>query len=216
MAIDPDFVNIPFDREQAFLVFATFCGDIERTAHALSVRPEVLLRMVDDEGWTARLAPLIELRRSSRPGDIERAINRALNFVQAHKFRLFVERVIARITQMSPKEFEDYLLSETVNKAGAITHKLSTRALADLASAMEKAHSLSYSALNDTAQERVRRKEDDEGTSAADLHVRLAKAMQDAKASETIRAKLFDAQLATAHALAAPKAAPSPMDNDDH
>ena len=96
-----DAQEVVFDREQAFLLYATFCGDLEKTAHALNVRPVEVLRMVDEEGWNERLKAILELKKSGRPGDIERAINRALNFVMAHKFRLFLERVLFRLTGMA-------------------------------------------------------------------------------------------------------------------
>jgi hypothetical protein len=196
-----DAQEVVFDREQAFLLYATFCGDLEKTAHALNVRPVEVLRMVDEEGWNERLKSIIELKKSGRPGDIERAINRALNFVMAHRFRLFLERVLLRITGMGAEEFESYLLMSE-NKDGAF-RKLSTRALADLASAMEKAQALTYQALNDTAPERVKRKTaEDDSTAGGELHARIAKAMAEVKLSRSPRAALFDAQVSTAQALA--------------
>jgi len=196
-----DAQEVVFDREQAFLLYATFCGDLEKTAHALNVRPVEVLRMVDKEGWNERLKSIIELKKSGRPGDIERAINRALNFVMAHRFRLFLERVLLRITGMGAEEFESYLLMSE-NKDGAF-RKLSTRALADLASAMEKAQALTYQALNDTAPERVKRKTaEDDSTAGGELHARIAKAMAEVKLSRSPRAALFDAQVSTAQALA--------------
>lgn len=209
-----DSLPLSFDREQAFLLYAAFAGDLERTAHALNIRPEQVLAIVEEGNWNARLKPIIELRKSTRPGDFERGINRALNFIQAHKYRLFLERLIFRITNMTAQEFEDYFLQpEKMTADGkTVAAKLSTRALADLASAMEKAHAMSYHALNDTAAERVKRKEDDDGMSAADLHVKLAKAMQEVGADKTIRAKLFDAQIATAQSLVNEKKDPTPYD----
>lgn len=220
-----DAQEVVFDREQAFLLYATFCGDLEKTAHALNVRPVEVLRMVDEEGWNERLKSIIELKKSGRPGDIERAINRALNFVMAHKFRLFLERVLSRVTGMSPEEFETYLLTNET-KDGSFS-RLSTRALADLASAMEKAQAMSYSALNDTAPERVKRKTaEDDSTAGGELHARIAKAMAEVKLSRSPRAALFDAQVsvsqATAPVAVRPKLPPppekpgNPLDNDDH
>jgi hypothetical protein len=119
----------------------------------------------------------------------------------AHRFRLFLERVLLRITGMGAEEFESYLLMSE-NKDGAF-RKLSTRALADLASAMEKAQALTYQALNDTAPERVKRKTaEDDSTAGGELHARIAKAMAEVKLSRSPRAALFDAQVSTAQALA--------------
>lgn len=63
-----DTSDIDFDRAQVFLLYATFAGDIVRTAHAAGVRPVDVLRVADEEGWTAKLAPILELSKSQRPG----------------------------------------------------------------------------------------------------------------------------------------------------
>lgn len=185
------------DRENAFLLFATFCGDIVRTAHALNVSEALVLKVCEDEGWHNKLGPILALKKSTRPGDVERAVNRALNFTQAHRMRLFVGRVIHRVTGMDDREFEEYLMSAETRKDGAVVKKLSTRALADLASAMEKAHALTYMALTDTGQDRAKRKEaeGDDEASTTDLHAKIAAGLAAVRNSNTPRAQLFDAQL---------------------
>jgi len=220
----PEDVEYVMDREQAFLLYATFCGDIERTAHALNIRAVDVLRMVDDEGWVDKLKPIIELKKSNRPGDFERGVNRALNFVQARRLWIFLEKVMARITGMSEAELREYLfVGETrYNKDGSVkdeVKKLSTRALADLATAIEKCQAMTYLALNDTAQDRGRRKEQatDDQTDAGELSVRIAKAMAEAKNSNGTRAKLFDLKLEVAATqIKQAECQPNPHDNDDH
>lgn len=213
---DPIDNNIKIDRENAFLLYATFCGDIVRTAAALGVTATVILQMADEGDWTTQLKPILELKKSSRPGDIERAINRALNFVQAHRARLFIERVLQRLSGMTDNELEEYLLKGTA-KDGTAIKKLTTRALADLASALEKAQALTYLALSDTATERVRRKEEDSSGSAGDMHVKIAEAMSRVRASSTPRAQLFDAQISIAQDIVKVSSTPAnPNDNDDH
>jgi hypothetical protein len=212
---------VTFDREQAFLLYATFCGDLERTAHALNIRPVELLRAVDEEGWNERLKGILELKKSNRPGDIERAINRALNFVMAHRLRLFLERVLHRVTGMTPEELETYLLTKET-KDGQFK-AISTRALADLATAIEKAQAMTYMALNDSAPERAKRKtETDDSGSGGELHVRIAEAMAKVKASRSPRGALLDAQIkagerASAETkLAGAAASVSPYNDDSH
>lgn len=207
------------DRENAFLLFAAFCGDVEQTAHALGISSATVLKVAEDEGWLTKLRSIIELKKSARPGDVERAMNRALNFVQAHRFRLVCERMVKKLTNMSDEDLEAYLLTGHVKgPAGAeAVKKISTRALADLASAIEKAQALSYLALNDTAQERIKRDEHvDASTSGGELHARIAKAMQEAGASNTPRAKLLDAQLAVAQEQQAKAAKPRPVIDDTY
>lgn len=215
----PDSVdnNIKIDRENAFMLYATFCGDIVRTAAALGVTSTVVLRMVDDENWVEQLKPILELKKSARPGDIERAINRALNFVQAHRARMFVQRVLHRMTSMTDEELDEYLFTGVTNKDGETTKKLTTRAIADLTAALEKAQALTYLALSDTATERVRRKEDDSSGSAGDMHIKIAEAMSKVRASGSPRAKLFDAQLSIAQEIVKDSIVPTnPHDSDEH
>lgn len=235
MSISPeDSKSQEFDREQAFVLYGTFCGDVERTAHALGVRPMDVLRVADEEKWNEKLKSIIELKNSNRPGDLERAINRALNFAQAHRFRLFLERMLHKLFTMTPEQAESYMIEVVVKKDGSSYSKLSTRPLADLAAALEKAHAMTYLALNDTTQDRTRRKEQSADDNAGgELHERIAAAMARVGASETPRAMLFDAQLAHAGDLkreqgtqasnaarakleSIPDPPVHPADNDDH
>lgn len=215
MSLQPD-GTVRLDREQAFLLYATFTGDVERVAHALNVRAVDVLRIADEDGWVEKLKPIVELKKSTRPGDMERAINRALNFVQAHKFRMFIDRVIFRLCGMGEDEFETMVM-EKVSTTGHPYQALSTRAIADLASALEKCQSMSYQALNDTTQERVRRNEDNGEEKAGELHQRIAQAMSKVGKSSSIRAKLFDAQVEQGERQVAERAKPvNPHDNDEH
>jgi hypothetical protein len=211
-----DATEAVIDREQLFVLFATFCGDAERTAHAAGLRAVDVLRVADDEGWLDRLKPIIELKKSNRPGDIERAINRALNFSQAHRMRLIVERVLHKIAGFTDEQLAEYMFTKVNPKTGEAYDKLETRPLADLASAMEKAQAMSYQALSDTVQDRTRRKETSESESAAgDMMVKIADAMGQVRASNTPRAMLTDAQLKVAenNRLEAFKGAP-PKEDD--
>jgi len=210
------------DRENAFMLYAAFTGDLERTAHAIGVRSMDVLRMADEDRWNDKLKGILELTKSSKPGDVERGINRAINFVEAHRLRLVIERAIARLTGMSVEEFEEYLFTSATDKNGNNHKKLTTRALADLASALEKAHSLSYMALSDTAQDRAKRNEAESGGGipAGEMHVKIAEAMRKAGASNTPRAQLFDAQLQIGQSMAVEMKKPEPIedayDNDQH
>lgn len=206
------------DREQAFLIYATFAGDVERSAHALGLRSVDVLKIAEEDGWLDRLKPILEMKKSNAPGDFERACNRALNFAQAHRFRLFVERVIQKLVLMKDDELSDYLFASETIKGGAVMKKLATRGLADLASAMEKAQAMSYQALSDTATDRARRDEKADGAeSGGELHAQIAKAMSAVRQSRTPRALLFDGQIQIAENLMAAANKPvNPNDNDDH
>jgi len=202
------------DREQAFLLYATFCGDLERTAHSLGLRPVDVLKMADEGDWNEKLGAILKLKKSARPGDVERGVNRALNFVQAHKFRLFLERVIRKISSMTDEQVDDYIFT-TPDKEGNPVNKLTTRALADLASAMEKCQAMSYLALSDTTQDRTRRDEASaSGESGGDLHAQIASAMAEVGKDQSPRAQLFDAQLEIAQAAKEDKPKKSVYDRD--
>lgn len=194
--------DLIIDKDNAFLLYATFCGDIVKTAHALGVPPETVTRAADALGWNAKLEPILSLKKSTRPGDIERAMNRAMNFVQAHQFRLFVSRCIHRFSNMSDKDLDEFIFQNkpTIGAKGERGDaKISTRGVADLASAMEKAQAMSYQALNDTTSERVKRNETaDSEVTAADMHARIAAGMAAVAADDSPQAKLLDAQLAEA------------------
>lgn len=211
-------IDIKLDREQAFLLYATFCGDLEKTAHALNVRAVDVLKMAEEEGWNNQLKSILEMKKSARPGDVERAVNRALNFVQSHRMRLFVERILHKLVSLSNEEVEGYIFSDHSAKDGTAFKRLTTRAIADLASAMEKAQAMSYQALNDTAQDRAKRKESgDDGDSGGELHAKIAAAMSKVRASSTPRAQLFDAQIEVGQTLAKEVSRPvNPNDSDEH
>jgi hypothetical protein len=196
----------PFGIEQAFQLFATFCGDVEKTAHALSVKPSIVIAIAAREKWNERLAPLFELQKGTRPGDVERGINRAVNFVQAHRLRLCVDRLIDRLYKLTDDELLEYCFETTVKKDRegneTTVKRIVTRPLADLATAMEKCQAQTYHALNDTAPERAKRQEaPNDYHSAADLHSELSKAMAEVRQKNSPQAVLFDAQLQKAELL---------------
>lgn len=202
------------DRENAFLVYATFVGDLERTATALNIRSLDVVRMADEGHWMERMKPLLELSKSSKPGDVERVINRALNFVQAHRMRMVIERALNRLTGMSVDEFEDYIFTSQEydgKKGTSRVKRLSARALADLAAAIEKCHSMTYAALGDTAKERQQRDEGSPETAANDMYLKIAAAATKVAADRSPRAQLFDAQLEIATEKAQQAVTPVPL-----
>ena len=193
------------DREQAFLLFAVFYGSVPETAHALNLSPQVVQAMAEEHGWHAKLRPIIELKASTKAGDVERAVNRAINYVDAHRMRALLARVLSKMFDLSPSDLDSFIFPQELNrKEQKVYQSMTTRALADLATAMEKCQMLTYTALNDTPAERKTRKEDGSSdATAAEMHVRLAQAMQAAGGgSRTIRGLVTDAQLEVAQEFA--------------
>lgn len=186
------------DREQAFLLFAVFCGKVPETAHALNVPPDVIKTMAEENGWYAKIKTIIELEASAKAGDVERGVNRAINYVQAHRMRAFLERVLRKLHDLSPEDLDAFIFPQELNKREQkVYQSMTTRALADLASALEKCQTLTYAALNDTPAERKQAKDEGSGdATAAEMHVRLAQAMQAAGGgSRSIKALVADAQM---------------------
>jgi hypothetical protein len=167
------------DDEQLFQLFAIYCGDVRRCALAANMDEGIVQAKAAAGGWAEKIKLLIDLKTSARPGDSERGINRAVNFVQAHRWRNHLQRVMNRLMAMDDEELFDMLCSVTVDKAGNVQKKMNTRAFADMSAAMEKCHAMSYSALNDTVGERKERgDEPEQHKSAAEMHLNITRAME--------------------------------------
>ena len=202
-------LNIPatIDLETVFQLYVTLCGDAPRVAHAVGLTVEALDYLAEKHGWKDKIRLVLSLRDSDKPGDLERGVNRAYNFVQAYRLQKVIERTITRLYNLNDGELDEYILprddAATIVKRGGKRspldgkmalgdkldavlrgknvegpRRLSTRALADLASALEKTQALTYAALGDTAPERAKRTlEARAGATDTGLHQQIAEAM---------------------------------------
>jgi hypothetical protein len=161
-----------------FLVYTAFVGDVEKTAAALHLAPEFVRKLAQDEGWNAQLKQVCLMSKSGKPGDFERAQNRALCFVQAHQTRNLIDRVLATFGEMTEAEILEAVSS--VAKDGS--RHVSGRFFADLTAAMQKTHEMAYAALGDGAGERLKR-EDGQGEemNATALHAAVLAALNNPK-----------------------------------
>jgi hypothetical protein len=186
--IDPTFVEEAekegFDVDRAFQLYAQFCGDVERTGHALGVPPVAILRAADRLKWNDRLKVILELKQSGKPGELERGISRAMNFVQAHRMRVVLERLLKKFYDMPDEELFEAAFTVKVTHAKdgteSETRSVNTKPFADLAAALEKCQQMTYTALGDTVTERAARHEDSgsgDAVSATQLHSIIASAM---------------------------------------
>lgn len=172
------------DRENAFLMFQSCDGNIKRTAEALNAPIELVAQVADEEKWLKRIEPILALRKYD-PVEVERNINRSMNFIQANKLRMVLEVLVTTLARMSPEELATYCIvrEEERNEAGEIIGvktKVQTRPFADLATALEKVHMLTYAATNDTVTERghrMKRGTEDNDVAITDIHAAMAKAM---------------------------------------
>lgn len=154
------------DISQIFLVFVSLVGDVNKTAAALELDPDIVQKLADAEGWDLKIQRITLMSKSGRPGDFERAQNRALCFVQGHRIRSLCDRVITRFTGMTDEEICQEITA--VGKNG-IRH-VSARFFTDLAAAAEKAHSMTYCALGDTATDRAQRDTEPDEMNVSALH----------------------------------------------
>lgn len=139
------------DVSQCFLAFMTFVGDVDRTAAALDLEPKQVRELAEAEGWADKLRRVSLMSKSGRPGDFERATNRALCFVQAQCIRQQLNRLLTEVTNMS---VEDLMSRASVRtRDGAM--QLSAKFFVDMAGAAEACHRMSYIALGDTITERT-------------------------------------------------------------
>lgn len=208
--------DVSIDRENAFLLYASFCGDVVKTAAALNIDPVILLKTIDEEHWAEKLAPILKLTKSSKPGDVERGISRAINFCQAHRMRMLIERVIREMSGWDDETLREHLNPESVTKSGLISKKISTRWLADFTVCLDKCHHLTYAALNDSMTERVRRNDAESSGPALDIHSAIARAMGSVGESKTPRAMLLDSQLEVAESIKTKAIVPKKFEDDSH
>jgi hypothetical protein len=162
------------DCAQIFLMFMATVGDVERVALALEIDPAFVGWLAEQEGWADKIRRVSVMSKGGKPGDWERAQNRCLNFVQAHRVRMLIDRLILHLFKMTPEELATKMSS--MQKNGSLN--LSGRFFADIMSALDKVHVLSYYALGDSVGERLERtREEGQDRSVADIHAALIAAL---------------------------------------
>lgn len=154
------------DVSQILLTYVALVGDVVKTAEALNLDPEVVQKLADAEGWQTKIQRITLLAGSGRPGDFERAQNRALAFVQGHRIRSLLDGIITRFADMTPEEIVEAITVRSEKGA----KQISARFLVDLAAAAEKAHHMTYAALGDTATDRAKRDSEPDEMNASALH----------------------------------------------
>lgn len=167
------------DVSQVFLVFMALVGDVSKTALALDIPEATVQEMADREGWADKVKRISVQSKSGKPGDWERAQNRALNFVQAHQLRRAIDRVITRINEQDAQS-----LIEHTSPQGNVTY--TARIFTELTKAMQSCHEMTYSALGDSVKERDTSTADGETTAlnSAALHAAVIGGLNRAKLAE--------------------------------
>lgn len=174
------------DVSQCFLVYMSLVGDAEKTAAALDLDPDFVRALAKDEGWDHKIQRVCLLSKGEKPGDYERAVNRALCFVQAHQTSQLLDQIIAALRAHKADDLLDAIATKT--KFGSV---LSARIFADLTAAMEKCHQMKYAALGDTVKEREGRSGDEEGQMNANaLHATVIAALNGVSKEPDAAAKM--------------------------
>ncbi len=169
------------DAEQVFMVYAGASGDIVRTAKACGIKPQEVATMADEGNWLPRISELLDLKKLDKYDDVGRALSRASNFVQANRWRIFLERVVRRFEEIPDEELIPFFQTFKVTKDGTpVMTGFSMRVLADISSALEKCHWLLYQSLLDAPADRTARKaaeKPDITGGESDIHARIARTL---------------------------------------
>lgn len=169
------FLKAKTDTAQVFLTFMALVGDVAKTATALDLDPDFVQWLADSEGWTAKIKRVNIMSKSEKPGDFERAVNRAMVFVQAHQMRGLIDGVMRELRKMPVEELMDKCSS--VDRLGNL--HFSGKLFTDLTTAIEACSRVSFVALGDTVTERVERDEaaSTGGLPASALHTAIIAAL---------------------------------------
>ena len=136
------------DVAQVFQTYVALNGDVAKTALVLELPRDTVQNLASIERWGDKIQEWNKLRE----GDAKEAqvqINRAINYVQAHRSRNLLDKVISHLSQGSAEDLIDRLTITTRNGP-----EFKTRALTDLVKAMEACQLMTQRALGDVAAER--------------------------------------------------------------
>lgn len=142
-------------RSDSIQVFDTLCafnGDVPRAAIALNLTQAEVRGMLISNNWAPMIAERNKLREGSTQ-DESIVVNRAINYVQAHRLRGLVDRVASELNKLEPDALVDLLSSKSKGKNGEVSRTFSARALTDLVKAAESCHLMTQRALGDTPTE---------------------------------------------------------------
>ena len=154
------------DQARAWMCYAAFSGDLEKTAIASKVPLSAIEALEHDFNWPAKLK---RLKTGAGESDAERVANRAINYLQAQRMREVMERTLKLVED--PEELIKVLVKFKFAEEGDLTKiDVNPKAILDLSKALETVQNMSYRALGDkipTAAETVN--SGDRGTSAASV-----------------------------------------------
>lgn len=139
------------DVAAVYIGYTALVGDVERTALAFNLSPRVVRHLAEKFSWEDKIRSISLLSKGSKPGDWEKAQNRALCFVSGHMLRSVIQRIVENIHGMSRA---DVVKTVIVQKGGGVT--FSAGFYSDISAALERCNSICYAALEDAAGDRTR------------------------------------------------------------
>jgi hypothetical protein len=135
------------DVVQVWNAYMTFDGCTLKAALACDLPEETVARLADEDNWPAKIKSLSKFSAINQRS-VAQQINRAANFMQGHRLRQILDKVIKEISE-SPEAFKEF--TQVYQPGGGIGR--STKNLTDLARAVEITHAVTMRALGDTPQE---------------------------------------------------------------
>lgn len=144
------------DVAAVYIGYTALVGDVERTALAFNLSPRVVRHLAEKFDWNDKIKSISLLNKSGKPGDWEKAQNRALSWVQGHMLRSVLQRILENINNMTREDVVRTVISQ--KRTGEISFSASF--YTDLAAAMEKCHAMCYTALGDAQGDRTRADKD--------------------------------------------------------
>lgn len=165
------------DVSKIFQTYLVFGGDVDRTAVALNEDAEIISELALQENWKAKLGQLSKITDGDSK-ELQVQINRAVNYVQAHRIRSIVDKVVSHLSTKSAEELVD--LFTKVGRNGE--SEFSSRPLADLVKAAETCQAMTQRALGDTAAERPA-EESSKNSKGSNISLQVMAAMNAADAA---------------------------------
>lgn len=136
------------DVSSIFEHYLTFQGDVNRTAVALNLDPQDIRTLATEEKWGEKIERWNQVQQGSSQ-DFQIQMNRAVNFVQSHRMRSILDKLVSHLSTKSADEIVDLLTTNTTHGSN-----FSARALTDLVKGIEACQAMTQRALGDTAAER--------------------------------------------------------------
>jgi hypothetical protein len=145
----PQDVVEKIDVVKVWNAYMAFQGNTLKTALATDLPEETVEEIANRDNWPAKIAQFNKLSTSGKDArSLAQQINRAANFMQGHKLRAILDKVIDQISN-DPEVLKEF--TQVYQPGGGIGR--TTKNLTDLARAVEITHAVTMRALGDTPQE---------------------------------------------------------------